>query len=106
MTTVDPKAIEQRAIDHYGRAHQLIKATEELGELAQAIARLLTTKAYNRPMHKGLVDHLLQEVADVEVMLDQIKLLFPDGALRVHSWKIYKLARLDQRMSEEDKEHD
>lgn len=105
MTSLDPKAIEQRAIDHYGRAHQLIKATEELGELTQAIARLLTTKAYNRPMHKAIVDHLLQEVADVEVMLDQIKLLFPDGATRVHSWKIYKLARLDQRMDEEDKDH-
>ncbi len=103
---INAQEIEQRAVDHYGHAHQLIKTTEELGELAQAVARLLTTKVYNRSMHETLVEQLLQEAADVEVMLDQIKLMFPDGVPRVHSWKTYKLARLDRRMDEEGKDHD
>ena len=106
MTTEDPKAIEQRAIDHYGRTHQLIKTTEELGELARAIARLLTAPVADRPAHEALVDQLMEEAADVEIMLDQIKLIYPDGALRVAGWKAFKLARLDLRLSREERGHD
>lgn len=103
---INAQKIEQRAIDSHGRSRQLLKAIEELGELTQAIARLLAASAADRPAYEALVDQLMEEVADVEVMLDQIKLIFPDGALRVAGWKTYKLARLDLRLDKEARDHD
>ena len=49
--------------DHYGKEHQTIKAIEELAELIQALA-------------KGDIENIIEEIADVRVMLEQIEYLY------------------------------
>lgn len=51
--------------DHYGREYQLNILQEELAELLQAISK------YRR----GDPSHIMEEIADVEIMLDQVKYL-------------------------------
>lgn len=51
--------------DHYGLDSQLNILQEELSELIQAVSK------YRR----GDQSHILEEIADVEIMLDQVKYL-------------------------------
>ena len=48
--------------DHYGLESQLNILQEELAELIQAVSK------YRR----GDPDHIIEEIADVEIMLDQV----------------------------------
>lgn len=74
--------------DHYGLEHQLGKCKEELGELIEAI---------NSFDERAIIE----EVADVEIMLSQIKYLrdIPDEQLDVV--KKYKIQRQLQRIENE-----
>ena len=92
--------IERLAIDLYGHRNQLIKATEEASELIQAIAKLWTAKPRDDAEAAVLDEAVLEEAADMEIMLDQIKLIFYLGAERIASYKAYKLTRLEKRLRE------
>lgn len=85
------RMIEGRAIITYGREAQLIKAIEELSELSQAIARHLN----------GQKSNIEEEMADVQIMLDQMGMMFKNCDL-VLSWKEQKLLRLQDRMNGEE----
>lgn len=52
----------QKIADHYGANVQKIKLIEEMAELTQAIC-------------KGDEMHIAEEIADVEIMLEQVKYL-------------------------------
>lgn len=45
-----------------------------------------------------LVDHVLEEAADVEITLAQIRMIF--GAARMDKWKKMKIERLARRLEE------
>jgi len=79
----------KRAIEQNGINGQLGVAQEELSELIQAISK---HKRYGDNL-----DNLAEEMADVEIMLDQMKLMF-DNELEIEVWKEYKLIRLGIRM--------
>ena len=51
-----------------GDTAQLVVAVEELSELTKEITKCLRSK--------GNIDHLAEEVADVEIMVEQVKLIF------------------------------
>lgn len=53
---------------HYGEEHQQQKAIEECAELILAICK-------NKD-RVGSVDDVVDEIADVEIMLNQLKILF------------------------------
>ena len=76
------------AISHYGTGAQLLKAIEELGELIQALA-------------KSDRDNIAEEMADVRIMLDQLEIMFGNGA-EVREWELKKLKRLDERVHTAD----
>lgn len=92
----------QSVIDHYGADHQLAKAVEEQTELVHVIARRLQSGEWDR-------NALYEELADVYVMLDQLKLIFcAEMAVELgvfnntlDSHKRTKLRRTIQRMHEE-----
>ena len=89
----------------YGPSNQRIKTIEELAELIQAIAKY--NLAYNiicqkkRPSKRDYEDRsvaeglFLAEIADVEIMLEQMKLMH--GRSMVEKWKEFKLRRQDAR---------
>lgn len=74
--------------DHYGLEHQLGKCKEELGELIEALGSNCDT-------------HLAEEIADVEIMISQIKYLrnIPDEQVDVI--KQYKIQRQLRRIENE-----
>ena len=63
---------DQRAIiDHYGKNDQTRIAMEELGELIQAI-----NKAYRADGYGQAKINLVEEIADVMIMLEQMKIIY------------------------------
>lgn len=83
----------QRAVSKYGEELQLIVAIEELSELQKEICKILRGK--------GDRNHLLEEVADVTVMLEQIEMIF-DLTHSVNSVVCEKVERLIRRMDKEE----
>lgn len=77
------------AIDKYGHVMQSIVAMEEMGELIQEISKDLRGK--------GNVRKMSEEIADVEIMLDQLKVMhgcWDD----VSEWRYHKVNRLRERL--------
>ncbi|OUP27334.1 hypothetical protein [Faecalibacterium sp. An192] len=82
-------AVCQRAIDAYGKDHQLIICMEEMAELTKELSK-------NLRGHNNLQE-IAEEVADVEVMLEQVKLIFHLREAAIEA-KEAKLLRLRERI--------
>ncbi len=82
----------QAAITKYGEKNQQMMAIEEMSELTKAICK------YWRSPSPDTIKDILEEMADVEIMLDQLKLMFGDPK-EVKEAKIHRLFR---RVREED----
>lgn len=72
------------AVETYGFEDQMLQAIEELSELQRAI-----TRAIKAPADR---DNLHEEVADVEIMLMQLRHIFDED--EIDDWKDSKLERL------------
>lgn len=96
--------LKEKIIEHYGADHQLAKAVEEMTELIHVIARRMQSGHWDKMA-------FYEELADVYVMLDQVKLIFCkslddmidlDDFNRILADEILvKLNRTEQRMREE-----
>lgn len=86
--------IPKAAIEFYGADRQLNKATEELGELIQAV-----NKWRESPENEKF--NLIQEIADVEIMIFQLKEIAKIEDSDVEISKLLKVDRLNERMIEE-----
>lgn len=82
-------AVCQRAVDAYGKEHQLIICMEEMAELTKELSK-------NLRGHHNLQE-IAEEVADVEVMLEQVKLIFELREAAAEE-KEAKLLRLRERI--------
>jgi len=71
----------ENIIDTFGAEPQIRKAEEELLELALALKT-------------GTIDEILEEMTDVQIMLDQMKILFGS----IEEIKEQKLTRTEQRI--------
>lgn len=58
----------QRALDTYGSAMQIVVVFEEVSELQKELCKYLRGR--------GSFEHIAEEIADVEIMLEQMKMLF------------------------------
>lgn len=84
---------------HYGPDSQLDQTIEELAELTVAIRKFIRFKENSsRSELVNLFYNLTEEVADVEIMLEQLKYLFPIVAVDVEKIKIEKLDRQIKRI--------
>jgi NTP pyrophosphatase (non-canonical NTP hydrolase) len=85
-------------IDKFGIDYQLAIVQEECAELIQAISKLKRAGNSDHPGRtaKAAMNKLYEEVADVQIMLDQIKLMYPSKAY--DTIRTEKLARLEKRM--------
>lgn len=84
--------VYDRALDAYGPDVQLTVALEELSEAQKEICKML------RGM--GNIEHLVEEVADAEIMLEQVKNIFSIEDL-VDEVAEKKLDRLLRRIEED-----
>jgi len=57
-------------ISHYGKNKQILKAIEEMTELQKELCKSVISDDNNN------IDNITEEMADVEVMLNQLKIIF------------------------------
>ena len=67
--------------------------TEEALELA------LAARKFQRIQNDERFDNLMEEIADVEIMIEQVKIMFPTTPSLVEEHKINKLIRLEERLN-------
>ena len=87
MNKEEREKLYRNAIGNYGESAQMIVAMEECSELIQAISKKL----------RGRDTNVEEEVADVEIMLEQLKLMCNESL--VEDFKEKKLERLEQRLN-------
>ena len=77
------------AINAFGPMSQIIVATEEMSELQKELCKHLRGSDNK--------DAIAEEIANVEIMLDQLKLIF-NCRYQVLDWRSKKLRRLEERI--------
>lgn len=89
MNSID--ILTQNAKAH-SRNEQLTVTAEECAELIQAIAKV---KRYGE--NDETLYHLSEEMADVEIMLEQLKIIY-GNVQDVTRWKKYKTERIEKSL--------
>ncbi len=69
-----------------GENHQRAVACEELAELSKELLKVIRGKGVNM--------RVCEEIGDVEIVLEQLKLMHDPDNIRVPLFKRFKLARL------------
>ena len=96
--------VNLRNADHYGFEVQKDQCIEECAELIQALNK------YSRASGKGqatdmsveeALKNVIEEVADVEVMLEQIIYLLNIGRIQVEIMKMQKILRTETKIEKE-----
>lgn len=87
----DLHSICQKAVELWGVESQVLMAMEEAGELVQALSKYIR---YNRQA----VDGLVEEIADVEIMIEQLKQILGATRYEIEAVKEYKIRRLAERI--------
>ena len=82
--------IYSKAIEHFGKDKQLFQTCEECAELIQAISKA------TRYEGESYILNVAEEVADVEVMLEQVKRIFDLKPGIIDEYKRMKLKRLER----------
>lgn len=103
MKAAEEKTILKKAIAMYGTDEQMRMAQEECGELIVAISkyhRAVNHKRKNkhdtRYIHRA-EKSVAEEITDVQIMLDQLKMLIPAD---YKAYREEKLERLNSRLME------
>ena len=86
------KLICKKAIDTYGEHSQMIKCIEECSELQRAISRTILDQPIGTLQP---CDNLNEELADVEIMLQQMKSTSYFNEKLFDYWKERKLKKLE-----------
>ena len=81
-----PKEVYKKLRKLNGDKHQRGVAIEELAELMKELAK------FNR--EKGVNMRVCEEIADVEIVLEQMKIIHDPGDIRVPLFRRFKLERL------------
>ena len=85
------------ALEHYGERAHVDMMLEEMAELSKALLKLRRAQKFREPGQWLLMEDVAEEIADVQIVLDQMKMLYPmwDGFRRK------KLQRLEERIEKE-----
>ena len=93
MTEEERNKILVRAIATYGEVSQINKAIEEMAELIKALCKFRGAEA---PCEKdAAIGNIIEEMADVQIMLDQLKIIFKHD---IEPMQRFKLQRLNKRI--------
>ena len=82
----------KKAVDSFGEISQMIKATEEMGELIRAISRIILQQGES---DEQIESNYNEEIADVTIMLEQLKYTRHYKQELVDFWREEKLKRLN-----------
>ncbi len=90
--------IYERAVKVWGKEPQMLQVIEEMSELTKEILKNVNRKKDN-------IDELIEETADVEIMLEQLKCCYGIKS-QVEEYKAGKLLKIERRLDEWEKTHD
>ena len=93
--TNDEKVKCRQICKHYGTQNQCLKAVEEMAELQRAIVKTMIGD-------KGDLDNVIEEIADVEIMMEQLKSIFDPIGIDVPLQIRKKIQRQMERMEKEE----
>lgn len=65
---IDESEVLHRALDTYSSQAQVVMVFEEMSELQKELCKYLRGR--------GSFEHIAEEIADVEIMIEQMKMLF------------------------------
>lgn len=80
----------KRALQAWGKEPQMLQAIEEMSELTKEILKNINRKKDN-------VAEIIEETADVEIMLEQLKVCYGIKQ-QVEDYKTAKLQKINQRL--------
>lgn len=100
----DRERVIAQAVMTYGKARQTDKAIEEMAELTQALIKLRICEYTKKPDHGAKLMAVLEEIADAEIMLRQLRKIYDLTGL-VDGMIDDKLERLADKLIEES-EHE
>lgn len=86
--------ILKKAVVHFGVYPQLFMLCEEMAELTKAIMKC---KRYD---FECSTDNLMEEIADVEIMIQQMRIIFNSDT--INFYRIRKLKRLSDMIGYEE----
>lgn len=99
MTEVNEKELYKRALRVWGKEPQMLQVIEEMSELIKEILKNVNRKKDN-------IDAIIEETADVEIMLGQLKCCYGIDD-KINAYKAEKLKMIDKRLDDwEQKEKD
>ena len=93
MTAEERRALLDRAITAYGAPAQMDMAVEEMAELTKALCKVKRVSCAAEA--KAALENAVEEMADVQIMLDQLRILFGRSTAEAEE---YKLERLKKRL--------
>ena len=88
------KDIYNLALNKFGMKKQIVKCIEELSEMQKELCKYF--------LRQGSIEKIIEEVADVEIMLEQMKLGLDITPEDLDEAKDEKLSRLSRWMREEE----
>lgn len=90
----------KKIANHYGVQKQCIQSMEECGELIQAIAKVQRSSGQDDIIRAK--NHLYEEIADVNIMIEQLKYLLQLSGIRINNEMNNKLDRQIERIEKEN----
>lgn len=96
MESMNKQTVLQKAITVYGKAAQSDMMIEEMSELTKALLKLrrLPERERGSLAHRMLLLDIREEMADVQIMLDQMRLIYGNA----EDEETKKLHRLGERL--------
>lgn len=95
MINTEEQKLYERTISVWGKNPQMLQVIEEMSELTKEIL-----KNVNR--HKDNIAEIIEETADVEIMLGQLKCCYNINE-QVAKYKAEKLKLIEKRVTELEK---
>lgn len=93
ITAEERRALLDRAITTYGAPAQMDMAVEEMAELTKALCKIKRAQAGCEVT--AAIGNVIEEMADVQIMLDQLRIIFGRSTAEAEE---YKLERLKKRL--------
>ncbi|MBR2299011.1 MAG: hypothetical protein IJ870_00360 [Alphaproteobacteria bacterium] len=98
MTNKTQETIYERALRVWHKEPQMLQVIEEMSELTKEILKNVNRKKDN-------IAEIVEETADVEIMLEQLKCCYQIKE-KVEAYKTEKLKKIEQRLDEWEQTHD
>lgn len=91
MTTEERRTLLERAITAYGAPAQMDMAVEEMAELTKALCKIKRAQAGCEVT--AAIGNVIEEMADVQIMLDQLRIIFGRSTAEIEEDKLRRLLR-------------